>query len=1147
MSQSSSSNNTIKQPPPRTAMLWRIEAKLKRPAAVEEASIRMKETCDAPSGFCDLLLSESCQCPHLERWLPNMLELDFCKNATGLKTQPLRLLNPVHSLHLSSQLEENSTVVEIQRNSKSSPWMYGEEQQRTVAFSQAGIPERFFPLTKKHVVHEFNTPNPHAPKPIHATSTAAYPSNNNTDSKAEATTSAASSPSKATDQPTDGVASSAATSPAISSPAKPASSASQSTSVSFASPVAEVKTMQVDSPQSAASSPKANKGNKKDQEGTKDHTTSTTTGGKGKLKDKENETKLQDASGKDDAATGGDVEMKDATATNKKDPNSGKGSGKKQPAVRPGGTKTDGTGKDSSSSEHGGSEQKAKKHNMGKQPPKPINTSGPTHSSSPSNQASPSSTPTGATSSSAMVKKSEEATASGATAATSSTNKPEYHLSEARFLELSRQEEQVQIIRSLLAKRYGNTKKKSKKRKLEAQFSGTSNSALQNLPGASQYTDERPITVIDAAEQQRWMKEKEAARLTVERWLDQFRASRRAYIKEEASARKKSSTETAEKWSTAETTRRTCQLCPANKSWQFSGDEILQCLECSFIGCGPASVAPESKHQHILQHLFLSGHKFAVSCGARAQVFCFPCGDFVYHRVFDQERERLDLESKIPWLAWSDHPLMRGFSPLEFAHVEEYGIIWRGVKATYPALVPDEHTETVRLCMIRQAVFEGKVWDTEWSLLGRRTLDYMIDQNKKASAERWKITAPVGMFNLGNTCFMTAILQCLIHCIPLQRYFLKDIGHHHAACEKYRHVDPSDKAKVTDNVCLACEMDSLMLEYYGRSRGRDVVGILNDLSARPRRGVVELFNEISSMDEEKMASQGMPLLPTKMLLAAWKSGGMDHLKGYQQRDSHEFLLAFLEILGKQICKHRARVDEAIAMAQLGNPFRKPQEPVHHDVVKHLFEGTLRSVLVCQECGNKRTLSEPFLNVSLPLLNEIMSSQIPSAASVPNASGSQLNVDRCLQHFTAPEKLSDPVDCPSCNKKTPTQKQHTFSRLPRVLCVHLKRFHPALNKKIEDFVEFPARGLNMGPHLPHWREVTTVPSKGEPNESSSEPSVLYDLFGTVNHRGNLQSGHYFSNVQVQGRWFCCNDQHVSGTDEAAVLASDGAYILFYTRR
>jgi hypothetical protein len=72
-----------------------------------------------------------------------------------------------------------------------------------------------------------------------------------------------------------------------------------------------------------------------------------------------------------------------------------------------------------------------------------------------------------------------------------------------------------------------------------------------------------------------------------------------------------------------------------------------------------------------------------------------------------------------------------------------------------------------------------------------------------------------------------------------------------------------------------------------------------------------------------------------------------------------------------------------------------------------------------------------------------------------------------EHFTAPESLSDPVDCPSCRRKTPTKKQHTFAKLPKVLCLHLKRFDAATNKKIDDFVSFPASGQDMGRMLPHW--------------------------------------------------------------------------------
>jgi len=158
----------------------------------------------------------------------------------------------------------------------------------------------------------------------------------------------------------------------------------------------------------------------------------------------------------------------------------------------------------------------------------------------------------------------------------------------------------------------------------------------------------------------------------------------------------------------------------------------------------------------------------------------------------------------------------------------------------------------------------------------------------------------------------------------------------------------------------------------------------------------------------------------------------------------------------------------------------------------------------------------------------------------------LSVERCLRHFTLPESLTDPVDCPSCGKKTPTKKQHVVSKLPKVLCLHLKRFDAAQNRKIEDYVSFPAK-LNMGPFLPHWCEVTRVPEAE--SASVDAPQVLYNLFGTVNHFGTINSGHYVANVKVDGKWFHCNDALVVdagvGDGEAEVLRSN-AYMLYYIR-
>lgn len=213
-------------------------------------------------------------------------------------------------------------------------------------------------------------------------------------------------------------------------------------------------------------------------------------------------------------------------------------------------------------------------------------------------------------------------------------------------------------------------------------------------------------------------------------------------------------------------------------------------------------------------------------------------------------------------------------------------------------------------------------------------------------------------------------------------------------------------------------------------------------------------------------------------------------------------------------------------------------------MKKLFEGSLSSVLLCEECGNKRKRTEEFLNVSLSLSEQVARFQSTSGSTKP-----VLSVETCLERFISPEKLGDSVNCPSCEKKTATQKQHTFGALPKVLCLHLKRFDAALNKKIDDFVSFPAQGLNMGKYLAQWCEVTSLRSPEV--ESVAEPQVYYDLFGTVNHIGSMTSGHYITNVKVEDRWYHFNDAHVSlaggNGGEETVVHNAGAYILFYVRR
>ena len=182
--------------------------------------------------------------------------------------------------------------------------------------------------------------------------------------------------------------------------------------------------------------------------------------------------------------------------------------------------------------------------------------------------------------------------------------------------------------------------------------------------------------------------------------------------------------------------------------------------------------------------------------------------------------------------------------------------------------------------------------------------------------DRYRISAPVGMYNLGNTCFQSAVLQCLVHCMPLQRYFTQSIGHDFIACNIYRHKCAAEPTKRGDSsktsskqqqpppVCVACEMDRLFLQYYGSTVGTDVIAAIVDACGPPS-------DDFGSRGNIETVTRGEPLITSDILTTAWKSGGMDHLAGYEQRDAHEFLNSFLELLGKQCSQHRDRIYKSI--------------------------------------------------------------------------------------------------------------------------------------------------------------------------------------------------------------------------------------------
>ena len=112
-------------------------------------------------------------------------------------------------------------------------------------------------------------------------------------------------------------------------------------------------------------------------------------------------------------------------------------------------------------------------------------------------------------------------------------------------------------------------------------------------------------------------------------------------------------------------------------------------------------------------------------------------------------------------------------------------------------------------------------------------------------------------------------------------------------------------------MCLACEMDRLFLSYYSAASGNDVFPPIEESSRNLLLGQSSASPSFSPGEILVPIERGEPVIISDLLTSAWKSGGMNHLTGYDQHDAHEFLDSFLDILSKHSVKFRKRVHHAV--------------------------------------------------------------------------------------------------------------------------------------------------------------------------------------------------------------------------------------------
>lgn len=361
-----------------------------------------------------------------------------------------------------------------------------------------------------------------------------------------------------------------------------------------------------------------------------------------------------------------------------------------------------------------------------------------------------------------------------------------------------------------------------------------------------------------------------------------------------------------------------CSLCDLKEN-------LWLCLQCGNLGCGRQQFGGVGGNGHGVKHTELSGHAVAVKLGSitpegNADIYCYACNE-----------ERID--------------------PDLSTHLANWGI----------NIAEREKTEK---SLTEMQIEQNLKWEFSMTTEDGKEMKPLFGEGF------------TGLKNLGNSCYLASVLQCLFSMPGFQqRYYLPE------------EAPPTTVAPAED---LETQLRKV------------ADGLISGRYSKPDSDVIA-----SEHSSEMPHQKGLAPAMLKHLIGR----GHEEFSTMRQQDAFELLLHLFKL---------------ITRSQHPEPFQNPVER---------FRFILEQRLQCLSCNKVRYRSDEQDNISVA----VPVRRIPhdKGEDQPKIEYESVAFKECLDIFTSPERVE--LTCPSCKGKDGFTKQSLFKTFPQVLAVNARRF------------------------------------------------------------------------------------------------------------